>query len=154
MVIQLNHTELQLLFRKAERKEIPAQITLGMYDFYHWGVQKTNKLYLVFREDENIKGITFDTGDYRDRRVLILCDLCQHFIRMWDSVYIRSVSKKHHKGIAYKSMYSFICQDTETCHNRIKSQQHFTRLLAIHIEAIEPVILKVKVASTESENSS
>ena len=74
-MIRIAQADIKRIFGKAEESEIPAQVELGSYDFYHWRSETTPKLYLVYRQGDLVRGIAgrdpgqdLQTGRVDDRQ--------------------------------------------------------------------------------------
>ena len=118
---------LRKLFRKAENYELPLDITLSQHGFYHWLAERTNRIYFVWHDGSQARGIVFNMSahagkPFRQRQ----CDLCAQFVEVGDMISVRSLRGR--QDGEYQATYSYICADLEECRGfAIPAQQlsHF-----------------------------
>ncbi|HBW51917.1 MAG TPA: hypothetical protein DEF47_18675 [Herpetosiphon sp.] len=122
---------LRKLFRKAEDYELPLDIRLSQHGFYHWLAERTNRIYLVWHDGTQTRGIVFNMSahagkPFRQRQ----CDLCGQFVEVGDMISVRSL--KGRQDAAYQATYSYICADLEDCRGSAISTGQLNHFLNKH----------------------
>ena len=129
--IVLERSILRKLFRKAENYELPLDITLSQHGFYHWLAERTNRVYLVWQEGTQYRGIAFNMYAHAGRpQRQRQCDLCGQFVEVGDMISVRSL--KGRPDGEYRATYSYICADLEDCRGFAIPAAHVSSFISKH----------------------
>ncbi|RWZ60175.1 elongation factor G-binding protein [Halobacillus fulvus] len=122
---ELTESEVKALFPKVKKMRVPNLKNMDWTNLSYlgWNEPGAQKKYLVVKDSDQLIGLF---GEFIPSRRPGMCTIC----REYEDVGTFTTTKKSQEGNEVISRGNYICQNSETCNQNIKSLKHLNHFIS------------------------